>query len=98
MPLEATKHVVMQSQKHHESDANDELNGLRWVVGVEDRQEEIKVTRHGRRHKSVRDLTRRVWEAMTPVFGVLTTGSKTHRPCYENGEENLVRCGSIQCF
>ena len=69
MPLEATKHVVMQSQKHHESDANDELNGLRWVVGVEDRQEEIKVTRDGRRHKSVRDLTRRVWEAMTPVFG-----------------------------
>ena len=47
----------------------------------------IKTTRHGRRHKSVRDPSRRVWKATTPAFRGLTPGSRNHRSGYENGDE-----------
>ena len=51
----------------------------------------IKTTRHGRRHKSVWDPSRRVWEAMTTGFGGSTRGSRTHRFCSENGDERQGR-------
>ena len=53
-----------------------------------------KMTRHGRRHKSPRDASRRVWEARTTVFGGLTTGSRTHRFRFENGGER--RCWFVR--
>ena len=43
--------------------------------------------RHGRRHKSVRDPSSRVWEATTTVLRGSTTGSRTHLPSYENGDD-----------
>ena len=46
-----------------------------------------KMTRRDRRHKSVRDGSRRVWEAMRRVLPGLTTGSGTHRSRYENRDE-----------
>ena len=46
-----------------------------------------KMTRHGRRHKSVWDLSRRVWEATRQVYSGSTRGSTTHRSRCENGDE-----------
>ena len=45
------------------------------------------MTRHGRRHKFVRDRSRRVWEATRRVFSGMTRVSMTHRSRYENGDE-----------
>ena len=51
-----------------------------------------KFWRHGRRHKSVWDPWRRVWEATRRVLEGLTTGSRRHRSRYGNGDE---RCNQI---
>ena len=40
---------------------------------------------YGRRHKSGRGPSRRVWEATTPVFLGSTRGSRAHCSRYENG-------------
>ena len=48
---------------------------------------ERRGTRHGRRPKSVRGPSRRVWEATTTVFSGLTRGSRIHRSRYENRDE-----------
>ena len=45
--------LIMSSRKHHRSDVNDELNVLRWVARMDEQLEKPKMTRHGRRHKSV---------------------------------------------
>ena len=51
----------------------------------------MKSGTNGWRHKSVGDPSRRVWKATTPAFRGLTTGSRIHRSCYENGDERHNR-------
>ena len=54
------------------------FDGYRWSS--------CKRERHGRRHKSVRDLSSRVWEVTTPALRCRWEWSKTDRSCYENGD------------
>ena len=57
-----------------------------------------KMTWHGRRHKSVWDLSRRVWEATKRVYSGSTTGSTTHRSLVKTGTNSPVRKCHIQWF
>ena len=50
----------------------------------------MKMTRHGRRNKSVWNPSSRVWEATTRAFWGSTRGSRTHRSRYGNRDER--RC------
>ena len=50
-----------------------------------------EMTRHDRRHKSVRGPSRRVWEATTTVFRGSTRGSRAHSSRYENGADRQCR-------
>ena len=58
-------------------------HGLRGVL----KANRLEMTRHGRRHESVRDASRGVWEATTPVFEGSTQGSKTHRSSCQNRDD-----------
>ena len=57
-----------------------------------------KMTRHGGRHKSVWDLSRRVWEATRGVYSGSTRGSRRHRSRYWNGGERPCQFVSRSVF
>ena len=78
--LEGHKEVPRRSEGHH-----DRCRVMGFDGGC--RHLEGRLTRHGRRHKSVREPSSRVWEATRRVFSGLTRGSRRHRSRYENGDE-----------
>ena len=67
-------------------------HGFRWVM----RANGPEMTRQGRRHKSVRGPSGRVWEATTPVLRGSTRGRNLIAPVTKTGTTGIVRLSHLQ--